>query len=103
MKTELKKSKVDVQGKNAGKLEVVGEEMIFKFGSKRIFDVTLTDVSNAQVHTLLKSLHHVFLRPALRVLPARGVRSRGTPKICLFGRFRPRRTSLCCSSRNQMS
>eukprot|EP00286_Rhodomonas_abbreviata_P021096 CAMPEP_0181305358 /NCGR_PEP_ID=MMETSP1101-20121128/9683_1 /TAXON_ID=46948 /ORGANISM="Rhodomonas abbreviata, Strain Caron Lab Isolate" /LENGTH=795 /DNA_ID=CAMNT_0023411261 /DNA_START=27 /DNA_END=2414 /DNA_ORIENTATION=+ len=48
IKTEITVDKVDVQGKNAGVLEVSGEELIFSVDGKRSFDISLADVSNTQ-------------------------------------------------------
>eukprot|EP00288_Rhodomonas_lens_P010443 CAMPEP_0177722626 /NCGR_PEP_ID=MMETSP0484_2-20121128/17782_1 /TAXON_ID=354590 /ORGANISM="Rhodomonas lens, Strain RHODO" /LENGTH=783 /DNA_ID=CAMNT_0019235013 /DNA_START=50 /DNA_END=2401 /DNA_ORIENTATION=+ len=48
LKTEFSTEKVDVQGKNAGKLEVLGEELVFSVDGKRSFDISLGDVSRTQ-------------------------------------------------------
>lgn len=37
-----------MQGKNAGKLEVLGEELVFSVDGKRSFDISLGDVSRTQ-------------------------------------------------------
>eukprot|EP00290_Baffinella_frigidus_P006787 CAMPEP_0180134954 /NCGR_PEP_ID=MMETSP0986-20121125/10508_1 /TAXON_ID=697907 /ORGANISM="non described non described, Strain CCMP2293" /LENGTH=533 /DNA_ID=CAMNT_0022075491 /DNA_START=120 /DNA_END=1718 /DNA_ORIENTATION=+ len=63
MKTEMKKMKTDVQGKNFGQLEMHGDELVFKVGSKRLLDVTLSDVSNAQVSAQKDEIVLEFTQP----------------------------------------
>ncbi|EKX32716.1 FACT complex subunit ssrp1 [Guillardia theta CCMP2712] len=48
-KVELKTVKVDVQGKNFGKLKLEGEELNFHIDGKKAFDISLSDLSNSQV------------------------------------------------------